>query len=210
MNAIGVQGRLSARRIKATQPKRRINGRSVWIWKLQNAARPGYIRGWLARYVAMPIARAFGLMTAIAELRGELISADGVRIDLGVMGRRVVTTAAVNLIVDQLQSSSGEIAAFDYHDCGEGTTAENATDTAMETAYGGARTNGTSSEGASANIYQSAGTISFSGSKAITEHGLFNASTSGTLFDRTVFSAINVVNGDSIAFTYQVTFAAGS
>lgn len=210
MNAIGVQGQLSARLVKPRSRSHAINGRPVWMWKLQNTARPGYIRGWLARYVAMPIARALGLMTAIGELRGEYITGDGARIDLGVMGRRVVTTAAVNLIVDQLQSSSGEIAAFDYHDCGTGTTAENASDTAMETAYGGARTNGTPGEGASANIYQSAGTIAFTSTKAITEHGLFNASTSGTLFDRTVFSAINVVNGDSIAFTYQVTFAAGS
>jgi len=44
----------------------------------------------------------------------------------------------------------------------------------------------------------------------VTEHGLFNASSAGTLMDRTVFSAINVVNGDSIQFTYELTATAGS
>ncbi len=189
--------------------KKRINGRPVWMWKMQNAARPGYIKGWLARYVGMPIASAFGLMSAIGELRGEYHTHDGQVIDLGVMGRRVITTVAVNFLVDQMETSSGEIAAFDYHASGTGTTAENVTDTAMETDSAVARTNGTPSQ-PSANIYQSAGTMAYTSGLAITEHGLFNASTSGSLWDRTVFSAINVVNGDSIAFTYQVTFTAGS
>ena len=32
----------------------------------------------------------------------------------------------------------------------------------------------------------------------------------GVLFDRSVFSAINVVSGDSISFAYTVSFSSGS
>jgi hypothetical protein len=52
-------------------------------------------------------------------------------------------------------------------------------------------------------------TFNFTSTLAITEWGLFSASTSGTLWDRRTFSAINVANGDSIQFTYTLTVPAG-
>ena len=79
----------------------------------------------------------------------------------------------------------------------------------MGTAYGGARATGTQSTPGSTNIYRSVGTVSFTSTLAITEHGLFTASSGGTLFDRSVFSAINVLNGDSIQFTWELTLPAG-
>ncbi|HYB96213.1 MAG TPA: hypothetical protein VEC39_14675, partial [Vicinamibacterales bacterium] len=71
---------------------------------------------------------------------------------------------------------------------------------------------GTTTEGATGNIFRSVGTVTFDGSGAITEHGLMSqaATGGGVLWDRSVFSPINVVNGDSIQFTYDVTFTAGS
>jgi hypothetical protein len=46
------------------------------------------------------------------------------------------------------------------------------------------------------------GTITCTGAgKAITEVGLFDASTNGIMFARVTFSAINVSVGDSIQFT---------
>jgi hypothetical protein len=130
-------------------------------------------------------------------------------IDYGILGHRVVTTAFVNLMVDQLQAETSVWGDFKYHDSGVGTTAENASDTAMETTDGEDRVAGTQTEG-DANQYRSVGTISYTTTKAITEHGLFNHLTTETLMDRTVFSAINVVNGDSIQFTYTLTCTAGS
>jgi hypothetical protein len=79
----------------------------------------------------------------------------------------------------------------------------------METTDGESRATGTQVEGASANIYKSVGTIAYTTTKAITEHGLFNDATAGTLMDRTKFAAVNVVSGDSIEFTYQLTVSAG-
>jgi hypothetical protein len=72
------------------------------------------------------------------------------------------------------------------------------------------RATGTKSQPA-ANQMRSVGTVSFDGSAAITEHGLFTqaATGGGTLFDRSVFAAINVGSGDSIQFTYTCTWNSG-
>ena len=75
------------------------------------------------------------------------------------------------------------------------------------------RPTGSQTEGASANIYRSVGTLSpdSGGTIAITEHGLFSAPSSTTLWDRSLFSAVNVVAAsDSLQATYDCTFPAGS
>lgn len=177
-------------------------------WRVSNVLRWEYIKGWLATFVLAPIANKFGIMTALGKLEAVLIKADGSKVNYGVLGYRVVTTAFVSFVVDQLQTESSLFGDFKYHDSGVGTTAENVTDTAMETTDGESRATGTQTESA-ATAYRSVGTISYTTTKAITEHGLFNDATTGTLMDRTVFSAVNVVNGDSIQFTYTLTVSAG-
>jgi hypothetical protein len=119
-----------------------------------------------------------------------------------------VTDAFVAFVVDQLQTETSVFGDFKFHDSGVGTTAENAANTAIETTDGEARATGTQTESA-ANAYRSVGTISYTTTKAITEHGLFNDVSAGTLMDRSVFTAVNVVNGDSIQFTYTLTLTAG-
>lgn len=51
---------------------------------------------------------------------------------------------------------------------------------------------------------QFVGTVSISGTIAVTEAGLFNADTNGTMLMRQTFSAVNVVSGDSIQFTVKI------
>ena len=181
---------------------------SLW-WQLQNKIRWGYIRGWIASFVVGPIANSLGVATILGELRAIKHSFDGSYVDYGVIGRRVVTTAYCEFIVDQHQTESSIIGDFKFHDSGVGVTAENSSDTAMETTDAEARASGTQTEESSV-IYRSVGTISYTSTKAITEHGLFNNLTTVTLMDRTKFSAINVVSGDSIQFTYGITYTAGS
>jgi hypothetical protein len=182
--------------------------RAPLMWKLSNILRWGYVKGWLAYHFAAPLARAFGLLTAIGKLELLHIKADGTKVSYGVVGYRVVTTAFVTFVVDQLQTETSVFGDFKYHDSGVGVTAENAADTTMETTDGESRATGTQTESA-ATAYRSVGTISYTTTKAITEHGLFNDVSAGTLMDRTVFSAVNVVNGDSIQFTYTITWSAG-
>lgn len=54
---------------------------------------------------------------------------------------------------------------------------------------------------------QLVGTVSITGTIAITESGVFNATTNGTMLCRQTFSAINVVNGDSLQFTWKIACA---
>jgi len=150
-----------------------------------------------------------GAIAPESRLMAKVIRKNGEEEDLGIISTKVVTSAFVNFVVDQLQSSSGEIAGFSYHEMGTGSTAEASGDTALVTAVE-TRTNGTKTEGASANIYRSVGTITATATRAIVEHGLFNASSGGTLMDRSVFSVINLGSGDGIQFTYELTVPAGS
>lgn len=173
------------------------------LWKIRNA--PNLWRGWSK----VMLASMLRLPTFYGTLDLCLVRADGTRVNYGRVSYRVVTTAYVTALATyQFDGSGIAPTAFDYHDCGTGTTAEASGDTALVTPYGGARTNGTPSN-PGAGQYRNAGTISFTGTAAITEHGVFSASSTGTLLDRSVFSAINVVNGDSIAFTYTLTYSAG-
>ncbi len=150
-----------------------------------------------------------GAMEFEAALSATVFRADGRVEHLGVISRRVVTSAFVNLLVDTLQSAVAAFSLFKYHDCGTGVGAESAGDVGLGTPFGGARVVGTQIEGASVNIYKSVATIPFTSSLSITEHGLFNASSGVTLMDRSVFTAIPVNNGDSIQFTYELTCNAG-
>lgn len=163
------------------------------------------------------VARRLGLATMYGTLYATLLRGDGTRLDLGLASMRVVTTAGVNFLVDALQGSV-EPEILRYHGVGTGTTAEASGDTALVTesttilTVDSTRATGSLTEGASANIFRTVGTVSFDGSGAITEHGIFSqaATGGGTLLDRSVFSAINVISGDSIVFTYDFTLPAGS
>ena len=105
---------------------------------------------------------------------------------------------------------SGAPAAFTYIAVGTGATAANVTDTTLqtETATSGlSRVAGTASlvtTTVTNDTAQLTTTFTVSGTVAVTESGVLNASSSGTLLCRQVFSAINVVSGDSLAITWKV------
>jgi hypothetical protein len=162
-------------------------------------------------------ARRLGLSNVYGSLYATLYRGNGEVLELGLASMRVVTTAGVNFLVDAFQGTV-EPEILKYHGVGTGATAEASGDTALVTesttilTVDSTRATGSLTEGASANIFRTVGTVSFDGSGAITEHGIFSqaATGGGTLWDRSVFAAINVVSTDSIAFTYDATFAAGS
>lgn len=130
---------------------------------------------------------------------------DGHRERLGVVSTKLVTDAFIDYLVDQLQASTGGIAGFSYHGSGISTTAEDATQTALISEIAVTRVDGTQGEGLGTNVYSAMGTQYYDGSYAVTEHGLFNAASGGTLMDRSVFGAVNVASGDGIEFTYELT-----
>lgn len=100
-----------------------------------------------------------------------------------------------------------------YIGWGTGTTTAAVSQTALVTeaapTTGGGRTNGTESRttGAQTNDqYTVTGTVTAGGTLAITEAGLFDAVSAGNMLIRSDFAAVNVVSGDSIAFTFNLRF----
>lgn len=176
------------------------------LYRLWQARRYG---GKLAKLAAGIVARPAGLLTAYGELTGVLIRPKR-RLNLGLLSTNVVTDAGVAFMVDDWDNNTTDITNFNFHDSGTGTTAEAASQTTLVTQAGPTtRATGTKSQPA-ANQIRTVGTINYTGALAITEHGLFDqAAQGGTLWDRSLFSAINVGNGDSIQFTYTLTINAG-
>lgn len=152
----------------------------------------------------------------LGSLDASVIRADGSSLDLGCLGSRVVTTAGVNYLRDDFAAGAGgaDISLFKYHGCGTGTTAEAVTDTALvtecTTVLNPDSTRGVGTQVNSVSkTYSTVATMTFDGAAAITEHGIFSATSAGTLWDRTVFAAINVASGDSIQFTYTLSITDG-
>lgn len=152
------------------------------------------------------------VLKARAALGAKLIRKDGSEQDMGVVSIHKVTTAFVALIIAALRSQSSVLHQFKYHQSGTGTTAEANTQIELMVGIGDftQRAIGTQ-DSPGAGQYRSVATISYTASYAVTEHGLFNSFVAeGTMLDRSVFSAINVNNGDSIQFTYTLTINAES
>lgn len=196
----------------------RINQKAPLSWRLKNMIRWGYIQGWLSVLIAHVISRYLAITSVVAQLSIKIIRSDGIVVDYGVVSRRVVTTAGVGYIVDAFQGLV-EPENMRYHGLGTGSTAEDASDTALVTELtteytGNVRATGTLTEGASANIFRTVGTntLDETPGAALREHGLFSqaAPGGGVLLDRSVFAAITLSDGDSIQTTYDVTFTAGS
>jgi len=123
--------------------------------------------------------------------------------------RNLVTTVGKALIAGRI-NGSGAPAAATYIAVGTGTTAAAAGDTTLQTettTSGLGRTAGTVSlvtTSTTNDTAQITNTFSVTGTVAVTESGLFNAASSGTMETHQVFTAINVVNGDSLTITWKV------
>lgn len=117
---------------------------------------------------------------------------------------QTVTTVGKNWLVDKMQDILAATELLKWHKSGTGVTVAAAGNTDLSTGIY-TRTAGTRTEGASSNIYRSVGTISYTGTRSITEWGIFSTSTSGTMFARKTFAAKSVVSGDAIQFTWDLT-----
>ncbi len=151
----------------------------------------------------------------IGSTYARVFRSNGTVEDIGCLSTHVVTDEFVQHLVDDLQLSDATFSDYKYHVSGTDpdTEPENADDNAAS--FGSPDPNplttGTQVEGASPNIYKTVATINYTGTKAVKEHGVLNNATllSGKLLDRSVFSVINVENGDSIEFTYELTCTPG-
>ena len=98
------------------------------------------------------------------------------------------------------------LAAMSHMAVGEGTTNPAAGDTALESQLG-SRVSLTSTT-VTANAIEYVATFGAGvGTGAVTEAGIFNASTSGTMLCRTEFAVINKGSADSMTITWTVTIS---
>ena len=117
-------------------------------------------------------------------------------------------TNAGRSIISGLINGPGSPVAFTYIAVGTGTTAASTPDTTLQTessTSGLSRAAGTVSKVTTSitnDTAQVTNTFSVTGSVAVTEAGLLNAASSGTLLAHQVFSAINVQTGDSLQITW--------
>ena len=117
-----------------------------------------------------------------------------------------------NLVVDDgLDHIANRIGAsspatrMSHMEVGTGTTAPAAGDSTLQTALVGSRVSLTS-QTVTSNAIQYIGDFpAGTGTGAVTEAGIFNASSSGTLLCRTTFSVVNKVADDTLKITWTVT-----
>lgn len=167
-------------------------------------------------YKKIALAKRFDITTIIGLLYLSVQRGDGEVVNLGLASTRLVTSAGVNYLAADMAAGANDINLFKFHGFGTGGTAESTSDTALvtelTTQYATDNTRPTGSQNASTNTYTTVATLSPDANVAITEHGIFTqaATGGGTLWDRSLFSVINLVaSADSLQATYVATFAAG-
>lgn len=120
----------------------------------------------------------------------------------------LAVTVGRNHIADQLAEK--DEAPMDYMAIGTGTTAAAAGDTALETELDrNALTSKTQGTGSDAHkVTYIADWAAGDGTGAITESGIFNSASAGTMLCRTVFSVKNKGAGDTLTLTWVLTISA--
>jgi hypothetical protein len=115
----------------------------------------------------------------------------------------LVVTAGKAHIAAKIAATTNSPAAMTHMGIGTGATSPGASDTTL-----GTQTGRVSLAGSAVSTNTITYTASFpagTGDGAITEAGIFNASTSGTMLCRTTFPVVNKAAGDTIAVTWVVT-----
>jgi hypothetical protein len=139
------------------------------------------------------------------ELRITLTNPEG-NIKQEVVVPNLVVTVGKNFIASSMvKTTTNSPAAMTHMEVGTGTTAAAVGDTALQTPVASSRVALTSATVTSNSVAYVATFPAGTGTGALTEAGIFNASSSGTMLCRTVFSVINKGAADTLGITWTVT-----
>lgn len=124
--------------------------------------------------------------------------------------KNLIVNSGLEYIVSRMKDATAT--AMSHMEVGTGSTAAAAGDTALGAAVSGARValdsttipDGTPDDDLVYVATFGAGT----GTDALTEAGIFNASSGGTMLCRTVFSAVNKGANDSLEITWTISLSA--
>lgn len=128
---------------------------------------------------------------------------------LSMRGANLITNTGMAGVASRINGSGAE-ASFTYIAIGTGTTSAVVGDTTLGTEIttgGGARASATASRVTTDVTDDTARlvlTYNFTSTFAVTEAGALNAASVGVLLNRQVFTAVNVVNGDSLQVTIDI------
>jgi hypothetical protein len=117
--------------------------------------------------------------------------------------KNLVVTTGKYFIASRMVGTSA--ATMGWMELGTGTTAAAVGDTTLQSAISGSRV-ALATNTASSNVVTYTATFpAGTGTGAVTEAGIFNASSAGTMLCRTVFSVVNKGASDVINITWTVT-----
>lgn len=117
----------------------------------------------------------------------------------------VVTTGKTFIAAAILKTTTNSPAAMTHMELGTGTTTAAAGDTTLQTAISGSRVALASATSATNVVTYTASFPAGTGTGAVTEAGVFNASSAGTMLCRTVFAVVNKGAADAMSITWTIT-----
>lgn len=136
---------------------------------------------------------------ATGEVQIKLFNADGSVKEEKTIKNLVVTVGKTWIAARMV----GTPTAMSHMAVGSGTTAAAAGDTTLGTSLGRVALTSSTSSGAVATFVASFG--AGTGTGAVTEAGIFNDVTAGTMLCRTVFSVVNKGASDGMTITWNIT-----
>lgn len=136
------------------------------------------------------------------DVKIDIIGADGAVKDSREIKNLVVTTGKT-FIASRIVGVASNV--MGWMELGTGTTAAAVGDTALQTAISGSRVALTSGTSATNVVTYVASFPAGTGTGAVTEAGVFNASSAGTMLCRTVFSVVNKGAADAMSITWTIT-----
>ena len=143
------------------------------------------------------ILKPTGLVTIVHKnAAGDILSEQKVK--------NLVVTSGKNHIAAKIAATTNSPASMTHRSIGTGTVSPSAGDTGLGT-EASTRASLSATVVSTNTVTYTATFVAGNGTGAITEAGIFNASTGGTMLCRTTFSAVNKASGDSIAITWVVT-----
>jgi hypothetical protein len=119
--------------------------------------------------------------------------------------KNLVVTAGKTFIASSMLKTTNSPAAMTHMGLGTGTTAAAAGDTALQAAISGSRVTFSSATSSANVVTYVASFPAGTGTGAVTEAGIFNDPTTGTMLCRTVFSVVNKGANDAMSITWQIT-----
>lgn len=136
------------------------------------------------------------------DVKIDIIGADGTVTDTREI-KNLVVTSGKTFIASRMVGVASTIMGF--MELGTGTTAAAVGDTALQTVISGSRVALTSGTASTNVVTYVASFPAGTGTGAVTEAGVFNAASAGTMLCRTVFSVVNKGAADAMSITWTIT-----